>query len=282
VLFAARADAQPPNAKLACLRASDSAQQLRAAGKLVAARDALKSCVLDECPPVVREACSQWMGEVTASLPTIVIGARDGDGKDIVDMKVSIDGVVVTEHLGGRALPIDPGRHKMHYEAAGGAVLDDEILVREGEKNRALTVAFPGAPKPPGQAAAGGLSSGATETPVGSRTASTGNTVIGTVVAAVGAAGLGTALYLDLNATSDVNAIKKLPCAGTGTCPSSRVDSDELEYDLAGVALGVGIVAVGLATYVFIGKPFGTQSTAPAHAFQLVPSPHGSGFAITF
>jgi len=279
VLHAGPAEAQAPNAKLACLKASDSAQQLRAAGKLVAARDALKSCVLDECPSVVREACSQWMGEVTASLPTIVVGARDADGKDIVDLKVSIDGAVVTEHLGGRALPIDPGRHKMHYETPSGAIVDEEILVREGEKNRELTVVFPGAPKAPGAPGSGG-----TEAPRGGggREASTGNTVIGTILAAVGAAGLGTALYLDLSTTSDVNALKA-GCGKTGTCSASQVSSDELGYDLAGVSLGVGIVAVGIATYVFIAHPFGTPTPATqSHAFRIVPVPHGSGFAFTF
>jgi hypothetical protein len=114
------------------------------------------------------------------------------------------------------------------------------------------------------------------------------NTTIGTVLAVVGAGALGTALALDLSATSDVNDMRT-SCGKTGTCPSSRVNSDELDYDLAGVGLGIGIVAVGVATYVFLAHPFVKTTSVegrPGHArgpsFQIIPSPHGSGFALTF
>src|ERR1700733_3505540 len=92
ILSAPAAEAQckdPAAMKLACVQASDKAQQLRVAGKLVAARSALTQCVADACPNVVREACSQWLGEVNASLPSIVIGAKDSEGKDLLDLKVS-------------------------------------------------------------------------------------------------------------------------------------------------------------------------------------------------
>ena len=107
------------------------------------------------------------------------------------------------------------------------------------------------------------------------------------MLAVVGAGALATALYLDLSATADVNALKASSCAAMHNCSASRVSSDELDYDLAGVGLGLGIVAVGIATYVFIGHPFGTprspaaQAAAP-RAFRVVASPRGGGFALTF
>jgi hypothetical protein len=279
------AEAQTTNApvsKLACVQASDKAQQLRVAGKLLAAREALHTCIQDGCPGVVREACSQWLGEVQASLPSIVIGAKDSDGKDLLDLKVSIDGTLVTEHLGGLAVPIDPGRHKMRYEKADGAVLEEEILVGEGSKNRGVSVVFPG----PGTAA------GVTALPVGAstaqgpKTASSFNTAMGSGFALVGAGVLGTALYLDLSATSDINALKASNCAPN--CSKTRVAADELDYDLAGVGVGLGIVAVGVAVYVFVAHPFGTRAAAAnadrvgGPSFRVVASPHGSGFALTF
>jgi hypothetical protein len=290
-LVAPPAQAQTKDAsalKLACVQASDKAQQLRVAGKLLAARDTLRTCVLDACPSVVREACAQWLGEVTSSLPTIVIGAKDADGKDLLDLKVFIDGQVVTDHLGGRALPIDPGRHKMRYEKADGTHLEEEILVGEGTKNREVKVVFPGAEKvvvvglagPPGatQAVPGDA---------GSKGPSTANTVIGTVFAVVGAGALATALALDVSTTSDVNALKASKCAPN--CSSSRVSSDQLDYDLAGVGLGVGIVAVGVATYIFVAHPFGNRASdaprtgkAAGPSFTIVPTPHGSRLALTF
>ncbi len=280
-LPSAPAEAQTRDAastKLACMEASDKAQQLRLAGKLIAARDTLHLCVQDACPAVVREACSQWLGEVTASLPSIVIGARDGDGKDLLDVKVSIDGRLVAEHLQGLALPIDPGRHSMHYEKSDGAVVDEAVLIGEGSKNRAITVTFPGkvlpAPVAPPVAA---------PPHAGASGPSAANTITGAVLTVIGAAALGTALYLDLAATSDINALRTDPCAKTSTCSSSRVSGDQLDYDLAGVGLGVGVVALGVATYVFIARPFGTKGgKEPPAAFRVVPSPHGGGFALTF
>jgi hypothetical protein len=278
------ADAQTKDAgaqKLACVQASDKAQQLRVAGKLVAARSTLQTCVLDACPAVVREACSQWMGEVNASLPSIVIGAKDADGKDILDIKVLIDGEPVTEILGGRAIPIDPGRHKMHYEKTDGTVVEEDILVGEGTKNRAVSVMFPGASKPAGAVAAVAPPS---DTHKG---ASTANTAVGATLAVVGAGALATALALDLVTNSNVNAAKN-GCGKNASCNSSTVSGYELDYDLAGVALGVGVVAVGLATYIFIAHPLGTVAADPARAqaarpwFRVVPSPHGGGLALTF
>jgi hypothetical protein len=112
------------------------------------------------------------------------------------------------------------------------------------------------------------------------RVANTGNTVAGTILVAVGAGALGTALYLDLSATSDINSLKT-SCAPH--CSSSQVNSEELKYDMAGVTLGVGIVAVGLATYIFIGHPLGDSVPVSQTArLQLVPSPRGGGLALTF
>jgi hypothetical protein len=276
----AEAQTSGSSVKLACVQASDKAQQLRVAGKLLEARDSLRACVLDACPGVVREACAQWLGEVQASLPSIVIGAKDGDGRDLLDVKVSIDGKLVTEHLGGLAVPIDPGRHKMRYEKADGTFLEEDILVGEGTKNRAVSVAFP-APK----ASAVGSTTPATAPTDGAKAATPLNTGLGVTFAAVGAGVLATALYLDLSATSDINALKAEPCAKTSTCPSSRVSSDQLDYDLAGVGLGLGIAAVGVAVYIFVAHPFGGHAAsqqALLPGLRVVPSAHGSGLAFTF
>ena len=271
--------------KLACVQASDKAQQLRVAGKLVAARSTLQTCVLDACPGVVREACSQWLGEVNASLPSVVIGAKDAEGKDILNLKVLIDGELVTETLGGRAFPIDPGRHKMHYEMADGSVVEEEILVGEGTKNRQVSVVFPGAAKPAGAGAAAAPSVPA-DTHKGPSTA---NTAVGIALATVGVGALGTALALDLVTNSNVDALKG-GCGKNSSCSPSQISGYQLDYDLAGVTLGVGIVAVGVATYVLLAHPFGTSSGDPAHTgqaaarpwFRVVPSPRGGGVALTF
>ena len=133
--------------KQACLAASDKGQQLKLDGKLRAAKEQLILCARSECPALVRQDCAQWTSEVMAALPSVVIGARDWQGHDVLAVKVVVDGTLLTDTLDGKPLPVDPGVHKFHYEAtATGAAVEDQVLVREGEKNRALTVTFPAPP----------------------------------------------------------------------------------------------------------------------------------------
>src|SRR5262249_42485296 len=122
--------------------AYEKAQQLRGEAKLRAARDQLLVCSRPECPALVRQDCSQWMGEVQHALPSVVIAARDGTGHDVLAVRVSIDGVVVTETLDGKPIAVDPGPHKFKYETAGSAPIEEQVLVREGERNRPLTASF--------------------------------------------------------------------------------------------------------------------------------------------
>ena len=57
--------------KAACLSASQQAQNLRDAHKLVEARAQLRVCARKECPAVVQRDCLTWLGEVERSLPTV-------------------------------------------------------------------------------------------------------------------------------------------------------------------------------------------------------------------
>ena len=129
---------------------------------------------------------------------------------------------------------------------------------------------------------------GPAATPVEGKASSGTNTAVGIVLGVVGLGSLVTALVLDLSTTSDINSMKS-PCGLTHSCSSSRVNTDQVQYDVAGVGLGVGIVAAGIATYVLLAHPFGRSAGGPSHtgqaqgpSFRLVPSLGGSGFAVTF
>src|SRR5262249_27389170 len=94
--------AENEEAKRQCIAASERAQVLRNESKLKEEGGELRACSRPACPPVIRQDCSQWVGEVLEQLPSVVIGARDGEGHDVVAARVSIDGVVVAERLDGR------------------------------------------------------------------------------------------------------------------------------------------------------------------------------------
>ena len=101
--------------------------------------DRLLSCSRPECPATVLRDCSQWMNEVVALMPTVVLGARDAQGRDVLSARVSMDGVVVANGLDGKTIEVDPGTHTFRFEA-GGAATEQRVLIREGEKGRLVSV----------------------------------------------------------------------------------------------------------------------------------------------
>lgn len=133
LVFARSAHADPK----ACIAASDKGQSLRNDGKLTGARAAFAECAAEACPAAIRKDCTGWLGEVDAALPTIVLGAKIG-AKDVIAVRVSMDGVKLVDALDGRAIPIDPGSHVFHFETDGEPSVDKTVLVKQGEKNRGI------------------------------------------------------------------------------------------------------------------------------------------------
>src|SRR5262245_10917168 len=104
VLVATASSAAPNHVdKRTCVAANEEAQKLRRDGKLRATRGQLLVCARPECPVVVRQDCAQWLNEVVAATPSIVVAARDSAGKETLAVKVSIDGALVLQKLDGKS-----------------------------------------------------------------------------------------------------------------------------------------------------------------------------------
>src|SRR5690349_6253023 len=126
------ASAEGPS-KAECVDAYDASQRARRDGKLREARDRLFVCSNLACPEVVKPQCTQWLAEVEASLPTIVLEAHDGDGNPLSDVRVSIDRGLISERLTGRALEVDPGDHVVRFEV-DNKVVELHVVATEGVK----------------------------------------------------------------------------------------------------------------------------------------------------
>src|SRR5262245_49024443 len=109
--------------KLACVTAAETAQQQRSANKLRQARASLHICARDVCPAVVRSDCTQWLAEVEASVPTIVLRAQDPRGADLTDVKVQLDGAPIADKIDGLPIEVDPGQHVLSWEHTGSKKL---------------------------------------------------------------------------------------------------------------------------------------------------------------
>ncbi|HEY1954571.1 MAG TPA: hypothetical protein VGH28_03150 [Polyangiaceae bacterium] len=216
---AARADTA------ACVAASDAGQKLRDEGRLVESRAQFVTCAHEDCPGPVRGDCVRWMQDVERRVPTIVIAATSA-GRDTSDVRVSIDGTLVKSHLDGGAIPLDPGEHRLRYEHAGDPPSQETIVLREGEKDRALRVRF------------GSLVVAPPTRPT-----------LAWAMTATAAAGFVGFALLAITGYSTIQACK----SDGASCNVASHQSETLtEFVFGDIGLVVGLVTAGIATWAFI------------------------------
>jgi hypothetical protein len=259
----------------ACIDASVRGQELRDQGKLVAARAALLACGTPTCPRLLRRECSGWLADVEARTPSVVIGATDEAGHDTAEVKVSVDGAPFLARLEGQAVPIDPGAHVLRFERAGLPFVEQKVILREGERRRAISVSFaPSAsPSPSGPL-------GRKDDPLAPPGAGAGVArpiavaTLGVVAVASGV----TLAVLGLGAKSDADRLRST-CAPA--CAASDVDAVRRKEIGANVALGIGVLATGAAAVLIFTWP---SSAAPNASVAVRPIGGGAiaGFALPF
>jgi predicted ribosome-associated RNA-binding protein Tma20 len=130
---ASNANADP--ARDACFNAYEGAQRLRKSGELVASQSEVTRCASSKCPAFVTKDCVRWSHELERVIPSVVFVARSGEGRDLVDVTVTVDGKTVAKTLDGRAIDLDPGAHTIRYEWKGKSQ-EKQIVLAETEKGR--------------------------------------------------------------------------------------------------------------------------------------------------
>jgi hypothetical protein len=256
--------------KRACIDANEQGQVAQRAGRLREARDRLVSCASDACPSIVRTDCARLLTDVTAALPTVVIDARDVSGAETTAVRLSLDGVVVAQMLTGLELELDPGPHVLRFEANDGAVREQSVVLKEGEKRRPLRVDFSLGPA----SLAGGFAT-APANPNGDASvapqpsASVWPWVLGGV-AVVGAAGFALFGILGYAKETSLASNCKPHCTGDEVSPV-RTD-----YVASDVALGIAAVSGAAAVlWVWLGNDRSQGATRVARVgafrFDVVP-----------
>jgi hypothetical protein len=226
-----------------CLVSPVEGQKLRRTGKLLDARVQFSSCARQTCPPEIVQRCAQWNEEVGAAVPSVVFAAHDARGADLVDVRVSIDGQPAAA-VGARAIELDPGQHRFVFSSAGHPDVEQPIVLREGEKNREISVTFAPVAGAPGTAP----SASAETEPVApeSRPVPAAVWILGGVGLAA-LASFGTFGALGVSERSNDHCDKG--------CTSDQNSSVQTKFVIADVSLGVGIVALGIATWLFVTRP---------------------------
>jgi len=226
----------------ACVQAHASGQREAKAGRIKAASELFASCVSqDGCPDAIRAECAEFYKDAERALPTLIFAALDEQGSDLIQVRVYSDDQVLTETLDGRPIAVDPGQHHFKFELPSSQVLESDVLVREGEKNRIVSMRAKAAPK------------AATEEPASSPVANGGRKLPTSfwVASSIGAAGL-----VSFGAFAAIGHGKQstLDACSPNCAPSSRADFDAMrrDYLIADISLGVAVVSAGVATWLFL------------------------------
>jgi hypothetical protein len=215
-------------------------------------------------------------------MPTIVFEAKDGSGRDLTAVAVTMDGLPFVDKLDGSALAVDPGDHVFSFEAAGQPKVDKHFVVYEGERGRREQVTIgerassPAAPDRELQ-----------QTPPPSHALATRRTV-GLLLGAVGIVGLGVGSVFGLETFSAWSRVKDA-CGegGASHCrasdPSTVLSNRSTAQTDATLATGAfaigGLLLAGGAALFF----FGERAEAGAKpGLSMVPAagPGLSGFAL--
>ena len=197
-------------------------------------------------------------------MPSVSFRAKNEAGKEIVDVRVLVDGTAVAESIEPRAIPMDPGKYKIRFERKDGTSTEDTIVVRPGEKNKIVEIAFE-APKP------AIVTTAPPPAPVEAKGGGFRVPWIAWVGLGLGVAGgVGTAVFAVL-AKDDENRLRAT-CAPSCS-PSLRGDPDT-KVALANVSLVVGAAGLGLAiaSTVFANTVFKEK---PAIAAAIAPTSGG-------
>lgn len=231
--------ADPPD-RAACASSFEKGQRLRRQGSYLDARSEFLVCGRPPCPEALRPGCARWLSEIEHLIPSIVVSVRGGDGNDLKDAKVYVDDKLVSEHLDGRAIDLDPGDHKVRVEAAG-QVLAQDVLAPEADKGRVVVFRLE-TPKtePP---------SPTFDAPplVPTRPVEWPTYVFG----AVGIVGAGVFTGFALHGESQYADLGQCRPG----CNPSDVDAAKRSYLIGDVALGVSIVALGIALGTYLLRP---------------------------
>ncbi|MBK9001553.1 MAG: hypothetical protein IPM35_38020 [Myxococcales bacterium] len=244
---AARAD----TTKQACVQAYVDAQRLRKADKLSEARQKLELCADDACPATVKKDCKAWVDENERDQPTLALSALDLDGKKTITVKVLVDGVSVGDQLPSSPIKVDPGAHKVRFEATGLAPIEIEVSLQKGEKAREVLADFSKQKKDEAPAPAAPNETG------DSARATRKTPVLVYVLGGVGVLGVASFAYFGSTGKSEEDELADT-CAPN--CSQSKVDAAHQKMLIADISLGVGAVALGAAAYLYFTRPKQTES----------------------
>lgn len=272
------------DAKTECIAAADQAQSARDDGKYRAARDGFTTCARAVCPKPVAASCTKWSREIEEAMPTIVLSAKDASGNDVTQARVTFDGAPLAMALDGKPVEVDPGAHKLRFVREGSDPIEQDVVIKAGEKLREISVAFH-AP-----------TSNVAVQPKVERHESSGNgakTAVTVVLGVVAVGALVTGVSMGVASQGDADSAQAIrmtmpstACIGSSSMPcqnlSSDVDAQNRDAAISVVMYVTAGVFAAASVIAWVAWPKAKSDTAEKPAFSFLLGPTFAGVRGTF
>ncbi|MEO6599110.1 MAG: hypothetical protein ABIQ16_04505 [Polyangiaceae bacterium] len=237
-----------------CIASHASAQRETKAGHPKQAAQLYTACGSDNtCPEQLRSECAELLDQVNHTVPSVIFSAIDGKSSDVSNVKVYADEALLIDGLDGRAIELEPGKYHFRFVFPDNSSLSNDVLIREGEKNRLIEVRAPlekkVEPVAPGVVRPAPIESAPPPPPPPPAEKST--PVGAWVATGVAVVGFGTFGTFALLGSSDKKTLQDC----SPSCPDSAHgtrDSLKTKFLVADIGLGVGAASAILAGVLFL------------------------------
>lgn len=230
--------AQKPPDKKACVEAYVAGQVARRDGHLLEAREKLELCSQESCPSSTAKDCRTWREQLEAQTPSVVFEIKDEHGKARSDVKVTLDGQLLTETLDGRAISVDPGKRSFELEVTGHPKVEVELTVLEGIKSQKVSYSF----APVRQS----------ETSPKTRVEERPVPIPVYVLGGIGLVGIVGFTYFGIKSQTDARDLRS-DCGPY--CDEDERDAVRKTQIVADVCLAVGVISLGVGSWLYVTRP---------------------------
>jgi len=278
--------------KAACKTAYKNAQASEQASRLRDAKEQYLACSKVACGAFLRPECTTKYTQLTSDIPSVIPVVTDENGNAVAEVQLKVDGETVTSRLDGRAIEVDPGMHEFVFTSSAGVIATQKMMVVAGQRNSPIAVstakggrrlaasvtipqttsrqvepkATPEKPSSEATAPRALVSEKAPPTEESAMDAPPETAKSGGpgpwpwIIGGAGLAAVGTSVMLSVWGQKDNNSLSNC----TPNCSTDSVQHIKNLYTAADIALGVGVVALGVSTYLFATSGSSSKEKPPA------------------
>jgi hypothetical protein len=185
--------------------------------------------------------------EVEARTPSVVVEFVS-DGAAVRDVHLLVDGVAREGGADGRAMELDPGTHTFRAEPAGAPPVSVDVLLREGEKLKVVRIELGNKAAPIAKEPTKDAPAPTSTTPTEARRPVPWGVY---VAGGLGLAAAGAFTVFGISGKAGKSDLE--PCKPD--CSESRISNVRQKFIIADVFLGVSVVSLAVAGYLFFTRP---------------------------